>query len=278
MSKADRLDVFVVTKGHPFLRDPFETMLRAIGVEPTFVDQPAAAILLNPDDVRRYDAILFYDMPGLDFRAPLAHRPAAVPPDPRFVEGFGALLREGKGMVAMHHALAGWPAWPDYAEAWGGAFLYKNGQVRGHAVPSSGYAAGVRYQVRVVDPDHPVAAGLPERFELHDELYWCELFEDSITPLIVRETPVGADRFCSAMRAVRHVPDGEGEPWRPSAGSAILGWTKQTENSRLVYLQPGDGPDVYENAVYRQLLGNALRWVARRSGRGGMRSDQQGLC
>jgi uncharacterized protein len=43
MGKADRLNLFVVTKGHAFLRDPYEAMLRAIDMEPTFVDQPAAA-------------------------------------------------------------------------------------------------------------------------------------------------------------------------------------------------------------------------------------------
>lgn len=265
MGKADRLNLFVVTKGHAFLRDPYEAMLRAIDMEPTFVDQPAAAQLLNPDGVRAYDAILFYDMPGMDFRAPLGERPGAVAPDPRFVDGFQALLAEGKGIVAMHHALAGWPAWPGYAEALGGAFLYKNGPVRGRETPGSGYAADISYDVRVVAPDHPVTAGLPERFALHDELYWHEVFADSVTPLIVRDTPLGPERFVSAMRAVRRLADGEGEPWRPSPGSAILGWARQARNSRLVYLQPGDGPETYAHPVYRQLLGNALRWVSRRA-------------
>ena len=265
MDKSERLNIFVACKGHPFLRDPFEAMLRAIDVEPTFVDQPAAAALLHPDGVRAYDAILFYDMPGLDFRAPIGERPGAVPADPRFVEGFRALLDEGKGMVAMHHALAGWPAWPEYAEALGGAFLYKDGMLRGRPTPASGYAADLTYQVRVADPGHPVTAGLPDRFELRDELYWHEVFEDSITPLIVRATPLTPDRFRSAMRAVRHIPDGEGDPWRASQGSAILGWAKQAGNSRLVGLQPGDGPAIYAHHIYRQLLGNALRWVAGRS-------------
>jgi len=264
MSKADRLEVFVVTKGHAFQRDPYEAMLRAIGIEPTFVDQPAAAALLNPDALRRYDALLFYDMPGLDFRAPIGERPAPLAPDSAMVRGFEALLAEGKGIVAMHHALAGWPGWPGYAEALGGAFLYRDGIVRGVPAPSSGYAGDVRYTVRVVDAGHPVAAGLPERFELFDELYWHEVFNDAVTPLIVRETQVPAERFTSAMRAVRRLGLGDGEPWAPSPGSSTLGWTKQAGNSLLVYLQPGDGPETYADPFYRQLLGNALRWVAGR--------------
>ena len=35
-------------------------------------------------------------------------------------------------------------------------------------------------------------------------------------------------------------------------------------NSRLVYLQPGDGPSVYNEPHYRRLVRNAIEWVAAR--------------
>ena len=77
--------------------------------------------------MRNYDAILLYDMPGLDFSSPVESRPEPVAPPPEFVEGIRALLDEGKGIVALHHAIAGWPA---YAEMPGGAFLYRPAIVR----------------------------------------------------------------------------------------------------------------------------------------------------
>lgn len=257
-----RLNVFVATKGHAFSRDAFEEMLRAIGVEPTMVDHPAAAALLNPDAMRGYDAILLYDMPGMDFRVPVDERPAALPPDPSLVAGFEALLAAGKGIVALHHALAGWPAWPGYAEALGGAFLYKARDLRGQATAASGYAADIRYTARAVDQCHPVLAGIPERFDLTDELYWHPAFTDAVHPLLVRETPIDVERFVSATRAVRRIPDGERDAWQPSGGTDLLGWAKAAHNSPLVYLQPGDGPATYRDPTYRALLGNAIRWVA----------------
>jgi type 1 glutamine amidotransferase len=33
-------------------------------------------------------------------------------------------------------------------------------------------------------------------------------------------------------------------------------------NSRLAYLQPGDGAAAYDNPHYRRLVENAMRWVA----------------
>lgn len=272
-----RLELFVVVKGHAFLRDPFEAMLRAIGTEPTMVDQPAAAALLNPDALRRYDAILFYDMPGLDFRAPVAERPGLVEPDPAFKAGFQALLAEGKGIVALHHAIAGWPAWPAYGRALGGLFLYKPQVVGGQPRPDSGYVGDIGYTARTALSDHPVLAGVPDQFPLTDELYLNELFDDAaIEPLLYRDTPVAPERFHSAMRAIRRIPDGEGEPWIPPVQSQLLGWAKAAGASPLVYLQPGDSPQTYANPHYRTLLGNAVRWVASDEGRAWARNRHAG--
>ena len=33
------------------------------------------------------------------------------------------LLTAGKGMVFLHHAIAGWPLWPEYGEVIGDAFF-----------------------------------------------------------------------------------------------------------------------------------------------------------
>ena len=182
-----RLQLVVAGKGHPFPRDAFEAMLTADGgIEPTMVDQPAAAMLLNPEALRSFDAILLYDMPGFDFRVPADERPRFVEPDAAFKAGFQALLAQGKGIVALHHAIAGWPAWPAYAEALGGTFLYRPAVVRDVQRPDSGYAANVRYNVRRAASGHPVLEGIPERFELTDELYRQEIFDEGTLAQAIR--------------------------------------------------------------------------------------------
>src|SRR5690606_20556088 len=124
--------------------------------------------------------------------------------------GFQALLAEGKGIVALHHAIAGWPAWPAYGQALGGLFLYKPQVIGGRPRPDSGYLGDIGYTARTAVSDHPVLAGVPDQFPLTDELYLNELFDDAaIEPLLYRDTPVAPDRFHSAMRAIRRIPDGE---------------------------------------------------------------------
>lgn len=55
------------------------------------------------------------------------------------------------------------------------------------------------------------------------------------------------------------------EGWDHPPGSDLVGWAKQALGSRLVYLQPGDGPDAYAQPDYRRLIRNALFWVAGRT-------------
>lgn len=252
--------VLVAVRGHPFDRNALDAMFLSMeGISATMVDQPAAAQLMNPDGMRPYDALVLYDMPGMDFDV-VKGRPAPVDPGQAFRDGFEALLDEGKGIVALHHALAGWPAWPAYAGYLGGTFLYRPGQVRGVEKPDSGYRHSVEYQAEVVDADHPVMAGISTTFAMHDELYLGEIFEDSVTPLLRARHPFVRDGFYSAMAAMQgHMFSNEG--WAHDDGSNLIGWTKRARNSPLVYLQPGDDQTTYENMVYRRLVENAIRWV-----------------
>lgn len=272
MTSQRRLEVFVATKGHAFARDALEEMLRAVDVEPTFVDQPAAAMLMNPAGLRHFDAILLYDMPGMDFRAARETRPEPIAPSGDVVAGFEALLEGGKGIVALHHAIAGWPSWPGYAEALGGAFLYRPGMIRGRERPSSGYQANACYRAVVAPSAHPVLDGIPTEFTLDDELYLHEIFADDIEPLLLREPALSPEVFQSACDAVRRIPPGERASWDPPC--PVIGWAKAAGNSPLVYLQPGDGPQTFANVAYRMLVGNALRWVASASARAWVRARQ----
>jgi type 1 glutamine amidotransferase len=251
------LNVLVAAKGHPYLRAPFMAIFDQIpGIACTLVEQPAAQRLMNPQAMAGFDALVLYDMPGIDF----AHAAAPVEPDPAFKAGLLALLDQGKGVVALHHAIAGWPAWPDYAELLGGRFLYRPGELRGVALPDSGYHHGVTHDLIVADPAHPVVAGLPERFPLTDEIYLSEVFEESVSPLLRSSADFTRDNFYSATQAISGTMYSN-EGWAHADGSNLIGWTKRARNSPLVYLQPGDGPETYEDANYRRLIENAIRWV-----------------
>lgn len=253
------LSALVLTKGHPFERDPFHAVLESWSdIACTAVEHPAAQSFLNPEAARPYDALVFYDMPGIEFRpdGPRFH----APPDP-VVRGLEALLEEGKGLVFLHHAIAGWPSWERYAEIIGGRFLYEPATLRGRPCPDSGYRHEARHLVSVVDALHPVAAGVDAPFEIEDEVYLCEVFEDDVTPLLRSDFDFSEEHFFSASNAV-HGKMFSREGWSHAPGSNLIGWTRREGASPIVTLACGDGRSAYENPAFRALLGNAIRWVA----------------
>ena len=100
----------------------------------------------------------------------------------------------------------------------------------------------------------------PGAFALKDELYLYEVFEDSIDPLLTSGHIFDREHFYSAHHAVT----GNmfcNDDWPHPEGPNLIGWTKTVENSRVVYLQPGDGPETYSSPHYRRLVENAIRWV-----------------
>ncbi|WP_298675376.1 ThuA domain-containing protein [uncultured Sphingomonas sp.] len=260
-----KIRLLVAVRGHPFDRNAFAALFNDMpGITATFVDQPAAAHMMRPDLIDTFDALVLYDMPGLDFAA--KQRAAPVPPPAGFTANFTAMLDRGIGVVALHHALAGWPAWPGYAELLGGTFLYRPGTLRGRNRPDSGYRHQVAYTAEVAAPDHPIMADIPPTFPMVDELYLAEMFEDDVIPLLRARHAFTQENFYSATAAIEgRMFSNEG--WAHPEGSNLIGWAKRAGNSPLVYLQPGDDQVTYDNPVYRRLVENAIRWVASQAAR-----------
>ena len=257
------LNVLVAVKGHPFDRSAFGAIFDEMeGVAAAIVDQPAAGRLMTPDGMAGFDALVLYDMPGIDFRAPGG--PRFLDPPAEVKAGLPALLEAGVPVVALHHAIAGWPAWPEYADILGGRFLYQPASLRGMARLDSGYRHEVAYEAVAAAPGHPILEGLPERIPLIDELYLFEVFEDDVTPLLRADHAFVRDNFYSAAQAVSgRMFSNEG--WDHPPGPDLIGWTKRARKSPLVYLQPGDGPETYANPHYRRLVRNAIAWAAGQS-------------
>lgn len=259
-------EILLVTKGHPFVReaffDVFDHLRATAGINHTHVEQPAAQHLFHPERLAPYDVVVCYDMPGIVFtRDP--ERPTDFPsPSSEYIENFEACLDAGIPFLFLHHAVAGWPAWEGFAEIVGGRFHYQPGSLRGVEYPDSGYAFDVRHTVEVIDPSHPLCAGLPERFEIVDELYQFPVFEADVTPLL-RTTHDMADSsgFFSAdlaIRGKRNANDG----WTHPAGSSLVAWEKRSRKSPIVYVQFGDGPVTYADPNFRQVLTNAISYLS----------------
>ncbi len=256
MTEARRL--LVLSGGHPYEAEAFADLLASFdGWTVTHLVHPEAEAAVAAGAAREVDAILFYDMPGYSFGD---GKVAARPPSASYRGAIADYFARGGGAVAMHHAIAGWAEWPEWADMLGGRFLYEAGEANGEAHLDSGYRHDVGYDAVVLDPDHPVTAGLPSRFPLCDELYLAPVW-GAATPLLRADHAFVCENFYSAAQAVAgRMFSNSGWEHRPE--SDIIAWEKPVGGGRLVYLQPGDGPAAYADPNLRRLLANALAHVA----------------
>jgi hypothetical protein len=217
-----------------------------------FFDQDGAVRLLD-----NFDVLALYDMPGIAFNR--GHSPDLVAPAASVVSAWSTLTEAGMPLLALHHSIASWPTWEGFAEILKGRFHYVPATLRGKEYPDSGYAMNVRQTFSVLNPGHPVCAGLPESFELTDETYQCPIFDSEIEVLITTDAPRDDRNHASAHAAVRRQSD---PSWGHEPASTAVAWTHTIGSSSVVYLQPGEGPEAFENSNYRRLIANAITWLA----------------
>jgi type 1 glutamine amidotransferase len=250
--------VLAVTGGHRYDEAAFTALLdaacSALGWEYEHVEHPDPRASLGPLIAHEYDAVLLHDLPGL--RLARGTEPAAAGPSEELRLAIAELLDAGIGIVATHHALAGWPAWDGWAGALGGRFLYAPGTLRGEARPASGYRFGT-YRVAPFG-SHPITAGV-EPFELTDELYLCPVFERDITPVLATDADIAPP---SMVDAYREVVSGERAPAPCQDGSPFVGWVHAAGRSPVAYLLPGHTAETMAHPMYRRIVTNALAWVA----------------
>ena len=128
------------------------------------------------------------------------------------------------------------------------------------------YGSDPRLEIDVLldrmDEAGRVTTWVPATFEITDELYLSEVFEDDVQPLLASDYRFERDNFYSARKAVAERKMFDNEGWEHAPGSNLIGWTRTEGASRIVYLQCGDDPVAYANPHFQTLLKNAIEWAS----------------
>lgn len=260
------VNVLIVSKGHDYVHDSFLAMFGAMeGVTTTLVEQPAAQVILQPENVAPYDVVFFYDMSGIP-GAGLLHDDAndtGIPPE-SYVTAVEGLLAAGKGLLLVNHATVGWPLWPLWRKITGSSFMLTSGELNGKQVPGSGYRGGhgplESATIRLVPQcDHPVLEGLEDGFDVTDELYLkTKELDSEVVPLLCGDYDFVMENFTPPPMA----PAEEQENWQHPPGTDLIVWANACGSSPIVVSDVGDSPLAYDDPKYRKLVENSLRWLA----------------
>ena len=144
-----------------------------------------------------------------------------------------AFVESGGGVVALHHALAGYTGWRWWSEEVVGG-RYRHQPEDGH--PASSYLHYVDLLVRPRRA-HPITQGLAP-FRIHDETYKGLWISPRAEVLLETDDPTS---------------DGP------------VAWTLPHAKARLVAIQLGHGREAHRNPAYRALVHNAVLWAAGRA-------------
>ena len=148
---------------------------------------------------------------------------------------FTAFLKAGKGLLILHHAIANYQKWPEYEKIAGGRYYLDKTLVNGVEKPRSIWKHDVDFKVRIADENHPVTRGVKD-FGIHDETYGLFDMAPDSHALLTTDEPTSARN---------------------------IGWARTWESARVVFIQLGHDGVAYQNPSYRQLVAQAIRWVAK---------------
>jgi uncharacterized protein len=217
-----RIHAVVVTGGHEFDTTGFYKVFRAMpDLDVTFADQKDQSELFEDVTGWNYDVIVFYNM-GQKITE-------------KRQKNLLSLLDRGVGVVAMHHCIAAYASWPEWARIIGGKYFEKESEFNGTRWRASTYQHDVPFDVGIADRAHSITAGLKD-FHIVDETYKYQWVDPKVHTLLTTNEAT-SDRS--------------------------LAWTKKYRNARVCYLQLGHGPSAYENDNYRRLVDQAIRWAAK---------------
>ena len=221
VAKLEKIRALVVTGGHDFELSPFLVLFQSFA-DVTFrhVSHTNADAMLSPGGAKDYDVIVLYDLWQMIDETAKAN--------------FVKLATGGKGFVVLHHAIANYDEWDEYAELLGARYYLRSKTIGGVLKARSQYQHDVKFTVKIADPRHPVTRGLRD-FVIHDETYKGFDVAEGVKPLLTTDEPLSGP---------------------------VIGWTKLNGKSRWVYIQLGHDHFAYENANYRQLVHRAIRWAS----------------
>ena len=184
------------------------------------MEQPKSQDFLKPDEIKNYDVVVLYDL----------WQDISEEAKTNFV----TMLRQGKGLVALHHCIASYQKWGEYEKIVGGKYHLDKWTENGVEKSASTYKHDVDVPVKVADSQHPVTRGVRD-FTIHDETYGGFTVLPGMMPLLTTEEPTS---------------------------SKTIAWVHEYEKAHVVYIELGHDHLSYQNPNFQKLVANAIQWAA----------------
>jgi len=220
--KPGQIRLLVVTGGHSYNKETFSEMLNSLKPHVSW----QTAELPGAYEMFRPENRDKYDV--LLFY----HMFQKITPEQQ--KDFAECIKAGKPLVALHHSICAYDGWEEYWRIIGGKYFHARTMWDGREQQPGSYIHDLKFTANISPGKHPVTRGVGD-FELFDETYKGYWVDSSVKPLITTAEPTS---------------------------TPVIGWTKKYGKARVVVLQPGHDSPTFRNPNYRQLLKQAIMYVA----------------
>jgi type 1 glutamine amidotransferase len=229
---ADRKKILVytrnyVTNGKGFVHEniPYSIdAIKKIGAENGFdVDASDDPTVFRPENLKQYSAIVFSNSNNEAFETQ-AQRDA-----------FRRYIRGGGGFVGIHSASGSEREWPWFWALLGGKFN-RHPKIQ-------------RFEVRVVDSNHPATRDLPSKFTWEDECYYLDNLNKNTHPLLVTDPNKIDD------------PKKNEYPGDRFGDSMPLAWYQEFEGGRSFYTALGHKKEHYQDPIFLKHIRGGILWA-----------------
>ena len=219
-TSTNAIRVLVTVGGHRYDHGNFKKLFDDLqGVTYKMISMPQSADLLKPELTKDYDVLVMYDMvPGISAEQ---------------YTNFVALLKEGIGVISLHHNLAAHRYWPEHRKIIGGRWIYRPMEIDGVKYGSTTYCHDQTIDVMVVDKKHTITQGVTN-FTVQDETYNNFYRSSDVHVLLTTDNPINQKE---------------------------IAWTTSYGKSPVFYLQLGHDAHAWQHKEYPKLLLNAIRWA-----------------
>lgn len=218
--------VMVITGGHDFDRDAFFGMWNSMqGITWKETQHPSAFAIFKPENHTDIDVFVFYDSPTTisdEAKADLVQ-----------------LVRSGKPVLFMHHALCSYSDWSEFPQIIGSQYVRKTYSDKGVTYPPSEYKHDVNQKIRVSGKRHAITRGVSD-FEIIDETYGKMRIFPGNKVLLTSDSPI--------------------------ATPPVL-WTRKYGKGQVVSFQLGHDGKAFANPAFRQLLLQSVEYAYRKGKR-----------
>jgi uncharacterized protein len=217
-----RAQAVVVTGGHGFDEEEFPNLFES--------DERALYEFAHQED----DSEIFEEIEDWPFDVVVLYNMSQRISEKRRAN-LVKLLEGGVGIVALHHSIAAYQAWPEFERIIGAKYYLEETTIDGVTHPKSTFKHDIDFTLHIEDATHPITQGLQD-FVVHDETYNGMTFDPENHVLITTDHPTSA---------------------RP------IGWARRYANANVCFIQVGHGPQVFTDPNFQRLVRQAVEWAAR---------------